>query len=203
MIPLLVSSREEQCNTVFSCNLPINKYFNFTITACNGYGNASTSFIISKSTLLNLIKLFKSPPFFLGTFDVIDVFVNISSPTELTCIYNPGSLARGCLVYLKNTATGITYCKEVYRLVNEPVNMSLCLMFSTGLLSAAVYSVEVYAIENDGSVAPVPAITEKNLTVTEHAPMTIEVTPLTSLPPNISVELSPMVLGKDKTNDRD
>ena len=80
-----------------------------------------------------------------GTFDV-GVLVNISSPMGLVCLFNTGSLARGCLVYLTDTDTGVTYCR-----------VSLC-PSSNGLLRTGVYSVEVYDIERDGSVSSVPAL---------------------------------------------
>ncbi|KAL5488585.1 hypothetical protein EMCRGX_G017552 [Ephydatia muelleri] len=58
-------------------SLPPNKHFNLTITAYNGYGNTSTTVVIS-------------------AFDV-GVLVNISSPMGLVCLFNTGSLARGCI----------------------------------------------------------------------------------------------------------
>ena len=96
-------------------------------------------------------------PFLVGTFDVVGVSVNTSSPMELVCLFNTGSLARGCLVYLTDTDTGVTYCRVVWRSLDTPVNMSpLC----TG-----VYSVEVYDIERDGSVSSVPALAGEIVTV--------------------------------------
>ena len=94
----------------------------------------------------------------LGTFNVIGVSVNPSPPTGLVCLFNPGSLARGCLVYLTDTATGVTYCRVVARSLNTPVNVSLCPASSFSDLSAGMYSVEVYDITSDGSVSPLPAI---------------------------------------------
>ena len=93
----------------------------------------------------------------LGTFNVIGVSIT-SSPTGLMCLFNPGSLARGCLVYLTDTVTGVTYCRVVARSLNTPVNISLCPASSFSDLSAGMYSVQVYDIESDGSVSPVPAI---------------------------------------------
>ena len=95
-----------------------------------------------------------------GTFGVIGISANTSSPTGLVCLFNPGSLATGCLVSLTDTATGVTYCRVVGRSLDTPVNISLC-PFSTsnGPLGTGVYSVVVYVIENDGSVSSVPAIT--------------------------------------------
>mgnify|MGYP003430199711 CR=1 FL=1 len=99
-------------------------------------------------------------PFLVGTFDVVGVSVNTSSPMGLVCLFNTGSLARGCLVYLTDTDTGVTYCRVVWRSLDTPVNMSLC-PSSNGPLCTGVYSVEVYDIERDGSVSSVPAITGK------------------------------------------
>eukprot|EP00731_Ephydatia_muelleri_P019276 Em0012g101a len=48
-----------------------------------------------------------------GTFDVVGVSVNTSSPMGLVCLFNTGSLARGCLVYLTDTDTGV-YSVKVY-----------------------------------------------------------------------------------------
>ena len=92
-----------------------------------------------------------------GTFGVIGISVNTSSPTGLVCLFNPGSLATGCLVYLTDTATGTRYCRVVGRSLDTPVNISLCP--SNGSVSTGKYSVEVYTIESDGSVSSVPAIT--------------------------------------------
>ena len=100
------------------------------------------------------------------TFGVIGISANTSSPTGLVCLFNPGSLATGCLVYLTDTATGITYCRVVGRSLDTPVNISLC-PFSrfNGPLGTGVYSVEVYVIESDGSVSSVSAIPEEVLSV--------------------------------------
>ena len=110
----------------------------------------------------------RTHPFLVGTFDVVGVFVNTSSPTGLVCLFNPGSLARGCLVYLTDTATGVTYCMVVVRSVDTPVNMSSCPSSpssSNGPLSTGVYSVEVYDIESDGGVSSVPALAGEVVTV--------------------------------------
>ena len=107
-------------------------------------------------------------PFLVGTFDVVGVSVNTSSPTELVCLFNSGSLARGCLVYLTDTATGVTYCMVVVRSVDTPVNMSSCPSSPSspnGPLSTGVYSVEVYDIESDGGVSSVPALAGEVVTV--------------------------------------
>ena len=84
----------------------------------------------------------------------------------LVCLFNTGSLARGCLVYLTNTDTGVTYCRVVWRSLDTPDNMSLC-PSSNGPLSTGVYSVEVYDIERDGSVSSVPALAGAIVTVFE------------------------------------
>ena len=99
--------------------------------------------------------------FLVGTFDVVGVSVNTSS---LVCLFNTGSLARGCLVYLTDTDTGVTYCRVVWRSLDTPVNMSLC-PTSNSPLSTGVYSVEVYDIESDGSVSSVPALAGEVVTV--------------------------------------
>ena len=102
----------------------------------------------------------------IGTFDVIGVTANATSSTGLVCLFNPGSLAIGCLVYLTDTATGAIYCKVVERSLSIHLNMSLCPSNSSnGPLSVGVYSVEVYDIESDGSVLTVPAIMESYITV--------------------------------------
>eukprot|EP00731_Ephydatia_muelleri_P019238 Em0012g63a len=102
-----------------------------------------------------------SPVTLRGTFDVVGVSVYTSSPMELVCLFNTGSLARGCLVYLTDTDTGVTYCRVVWRSLDTPVNMSLC-PSSNGPLSTGVYSVEVYDIE---SVSSVPALAGEVVTV--------------------------------------
>eukprot|EP00731_Ephydatia_muelleri_P038671 Em0854g1a len=73
-------------------------------------------------------------------FDVVGLSVNISTPMRLVCLFNTGSLARGCLVYL--TDTGVTYCRVVWRSLDTPDNMSLC-PSSNGPLNTGVSSVEV------------------------------------------------------------
>ena len=102
--------------------------------------------------------------FLVGTFDVVGVSVNSSSPMGLVCVFNTGSLARGCLVYLTDIGTGVTYCRVVWRSLDTPVNMSLC-PSSTDPLSTGVHSVEVYDIERDGSVSSVPALAGEIVTV--------------------------------------
>ena len=107
-------------------------------------------------------------PFLVGTFDVVGVSVNTSSPTGLVCLFKPGSLARGCLVYLTDIATGVTYCMVVVRSVDTPVNMSSCPSSPSSPncpLSTGVYSVEVYDIESDGGVSSVPALAGEVVTV--------------------------------------
>ena len=61
-------------------------------------------------------------------------------------------------MYLTDTGTGVTYCRVVARSLNTPVNISLYPASSFSDLSAVMYSVQVYDIESDGSVSPVPAI---------------------------------------------
>ena len=116
--------------------------------------------------------------FLVGTFDVVGVSVNISSPMGLVCLFNTGSLARGCLVYLTDIDTGVTYCKVVWRSLDTPDNMSLC-PSSNGPLSTGVYSVEVYDIERDGSVSSVPALAGEIVTMdgpsTVYVPFTVYV----------------------------
>ena len=85
-------------------------------------------------------------------------------PWDWCCLFNTGSLARGCLVYLTDTDTGVTYCRVVWRSLDTPVNMSLC-PSSNGDLNTGVYSVEVYDIERDGNVSSVPALVAKIVTV--------------------------------------
>ncbi|KAL5488625.1 hypothetical protein EMCRGX_G017598 [Ephydatia muelleri] len=131
--------------STITVSLPPNKHFNLTITAYKGYGNTSTTVVIS-------------------TFDVIGVSVNTSSPMGLVCLFNTGSLVRGCLVYLTDTDTGVTYCRVVWRSLDTPDNMSLC-PSSNGPLSTGVYSVEVYDFERDGSVSSVPALAGEIVTV--------------------------------------
>ena len=101
-----------------------------------------------------------------GTFGVIGISANISSPTGLVCLFNPGSLATGCLVYLIDTATGVTYCRVDGRSLDTPVNISFCPFSPSNVpLGTGVYSVVVYVIESDGSVSSVPAITGEVLDV--------------------------------------
>ena len=58
-------------------------------------------------------------PFLVGTFDVIGVYVNISSPMGLLCLFNTGSLARGCLVYLTDTDTGVTLLQSGLEIIGH------------------------------------------------------------------------------------
>ena len=102
--------------------------------------------------------------FLVGTFDVVGVSVNTSSPMGLVCLFNTGSLARGCLVYLTDTDTGVTYCRVVWRSLDMTDNMSLC-PSSNGPLCTGVYSAEVFDIERDGSVSSVPALAGEIVTV--------------------------------------
>ena len=150
-------------------SIPPNKHFNLTITEYNGYGNTSTTVVISEPILNREHCLsFRSytHPFLVGTFDVVGVSVNTSSPTGLLCLFNPGSLATGCLVYLTDTHTGVTYCRVVVRSLDTPVNMSFCPSSpSNGPLGTGVYSVEVYDIESDGGVSSVPALAGEMVTV--------------------------------------
>ena len=114
--------------------------------------------------------------FRVGTFNVVGVSVNTSSPMGLVCLFNIGSLARGCLVYLTDTDTGVAYCRVVWRSLDTSDNMSLCTS-SKDPLSTGVYSVEVYDIERDGSVSSVPALAGEIVTVfgpsTVYGPSTV------------------------------
>ena len=101
-------------------------------------------------------------PFLVATFDVVGVSVNTSM--GLVCLFNTGSLARGCLVYLTDTDTGVTYCRVIWRSLDTPDNMTVC-PSSNVPLSTGVYSVEVYDIERDGSVSSVPALAGEIVTV--------------------------------------
>ena len=109
-------------------------------------------------------------PFLVATFDVVGVSVNTSSPMGLVCLFNTGSLARGCLVYLTDTDTGLEYCRVVWRSLDTPDNMSVC-PSSNGSLCTGVYSVEVYDIERDGSVSSVPALAGEIVTVFGPSPV--------------------------------
>ena len=90
-----------------------------------------------------------------GTFELYDIYVNSS---DVVCKFYPGSLTRGCLVYITDTATNMTYCKVVARSADIQVNMSLCLLTANGFLNAGVYSIMAYDIKSDGTVPYVPAI---------------------------------------------
>ena len=75
-------------------SIPPNKYFNITITEYNGYGNTSVT-VISEPILNredHWLNRSCEDLFLLGTFDVVGVYVNTSSPTGLVCFFNPGSL---------------------------------------------------------------------------------------------------------------
>ena len=150
--------------------LPPNKYYNVTLIAHNGYGNATITVFISKPSC-NHSSTDHYVAFIIhaGTFELYGIYVNAS---ELRCMFYPGSLARGCLAYLMNTATGAVYCRIVARSADTLVNMSLCLPFSNGPLSAGVYSVVVYDIKSDGSLSPTPAITGSMVTIIGSSPST-------------------------------
>ena len=90
-----------------------------------------------------------------GTFELYDIYVNSS---DVVCKFYPGSMTRGCLVYITNTATNMAYCKVVARSVDIQVNMSLCLLTANGSLNAGVYSIMAFDIKSDGTVPYVPAI---------------------------------------------
>ena len=94
----------------------------------------------------------------LGTFDIIDIICDIN----LTCIYNTGSFARGCLLKIINPATNNTaYCREIERSLNTSFNTSLCSSSCNDLLSTGVYIAEAYDIESDETVSTVPAVRVK------------------------------------------
>ncbi|KAL5516413.1 hypothetical protein EMCRGX_G001728 [Ephydatia muelleri] len=151
-------------------SLPPKKYFNVSIVAYNANGNTSFDAFIS-------------------TFNVIGVSINTSAPTGLVCLFNPGSLAKECLVYLTDTATGVTYCRVVARSeLNTPVNISLCPASSFSDLSAGMYLVQVYDIESDGSVSSAPAfIVSMMIAVGIRGPTQIPVPSL--LPPSPSADI--------------
>lgn len=91
-----------------------------------------------------------------GTFSVINV---IAKTSELECVYNPGSPAKGCVVYLKNYASDVTYCKVLAKSENVPVNPSLCnSSYSNGPLNVGIYYVKAHDIGNDGKISELPAV---------------------------------------------
>lgn len=98
------------------------------------------------------------------------MIVNASLSSGLQCIFNLGSSVIGCLAYLTNDATGFTYYRVISRSLDTPMNMSLCLLHSNERhsnehLSAGIYSVDVYDVDSDGHVSPVPAITKGRITI--------------------------------------
>ena len=141
--------------STITVSLPPKKDFNLTITAYNGYGNTSTTVVISKSILEKKF----------CTFD----HVHTSFPGRYIlccwCLFHY-LISHGTGVSLQHWITGQRVsgvsnrhrhrcsisCRVVWRSLDTPVNISLCPPFN-GPLSTGVYSIEVYAIERDGRLA--------------------------------------------------
>ena len=147
--------------------LPSNKYFNVTLTAYNAYGNTTTTLFISRLPVtlsLDIFNVYLWCASTIGTFELYDIDVNSS---DVVCKFYPGSLTRGCLVYITDIATKMVYCKVVPRSADIEVNRSLCTFeFSApGLLNAGVYSIMAYDIKSDGTMPQVPAISGAIVTI--------------------------------------
>lgn len=155
---------------MLSLHLRPNQVFNLTIIAYNSYGNMSFNTSVSKSLCrtstielcgINCVCIFTFL-YALGTHSVIAVNVG-TTWTDLTCIFNAGSYAIGCLINLTNMANGITYCIALQRFSN--VSFSAFPMFR--LCNLAVnggrYLLQVYDIERDGEISTLPAIIKEVL----------------------------------------
>ena len=99
----------------------------------------------------------------LGTHDVVDVYVNISSRAEIKCecIFNAGSYALGCLVNLTNIAKGVTFCIVSQRF--SYISVSTSCKISNETVETGRYLLMVYDIIRDGTLSTLPAIIEEIL----------------------------------------
>lgn len=86
---------------MFTLTLHPNQHFNFTIIACNTYGNVSFSTSVSKSSATEgNCKFLCISIYTVGTHSVIAINISTTPVTEITCIFNAGSHAIGCLINL-------------------------------------------------------------------------------------------------------
>ena len=100
-----------------------------------------------------------------GTYDVIGIQFNTSFWTDISCVFNAGSYAIGCLVNLTNIANGISYFITVQRFPNVNIivhKLSLCQSFNF-TFGDGKYSVKVYDIAKDGNISTLPAVVEEIL----------------------------------------
>lgn len=149
---------------MFTLTLHPNQHFNFTIIACNTYGNVSFSTSVSKSSATEgNCKFLCISIYTVGTHSVIAINISTTPVTEITCIFNAGSHAIGCLINLTNLANGITYCIVLQQFFNISESNFLILETCNATLHAGRYLLKAYGIEKDGNISQLPAVIEEVL----------------------------------------
>ena len=94
---------------------------------------------------------------------MVAVNVSTTSGTEITCVYNLGSTAIGCLINLTYMANGITYCIVLQRHSNISENNGFGYQFCNATFGAGKYLLMAYDIEKDGNASKLPAVIEEVL----------------------------------------
>ena len=142
--------------------LPQNMHVTLTITASNVFGEVNTTYAISKQLNFHYTSIHNNAN--IGTFDVLDVYMNTSFGGAL-CSFHNGSLAIGCLLVLTNAANRTeAYTMTIKRFSSSPLNVIPCKTHSScGVLSVEVFIVEAFDIERDGTISSLPAVV-KNMT---------------------------------------
>ena len=99
---------------------------------------------------------------FIGTHSVIAINASNASGTQVTCIFNEGSLAIGCLIVLTSTVKEITYCIAQQRDFNYSANdFPVFYACKAILFDAGRYLLDVYDIERDGRISTSPAVKDE------------------------------------------
>ena len=95
---------------------------------------------------------------------MIAIYFNTSYWTDVSCVFNAGSYAIGCLVNLTSVVNEtIAYCVIIQRLGYASINnFSMCRSSNT-TFCAGRYLVRVYDITKDGNISTLPAVVDEIL----------------------------------------
>ena len=93
------------------------------------------------------------------------IAVNVSNvlETQVACIFNEGSPAIGCLIFLRSMVKEMMYC--IARQRNSSISTSDFPIFQTctAKFAAGRYWLHVYDIERDGGISTLPAVEKEIL----------------------------------------
>ena len=81
----------------------------------------------------------------------------------MACIFNEGSHAIGCLIFLTSMVKEMMYCIARQRNSNIPTNDFPIFQTCTAKFAAGRYGLQVYDIERDGVISTLPAVEEAEI----------------------------------------